>query len=120
MVPADSSDAADAVAVASLLGQRGKGPLGLAVPPHPRDGMPPATLHVLQRTVVGIVTALDHISEVLVLRLYDLIGRRAAMRDIAWSTHFFASHCSHDTRILSSEGSTVEHRPAHPTLVPKS
>lgn len=57
--------------------------------------MPPPTLHVLQGSLVRIVTALDHFPQVAVLCLDDLVSARALMREITRSTHLLAGHRFH-------------------------
>jgi hypothetical protein len=57
--------------------------------------MPPPTLHVLQSTLVRIVTALHHFPEMAVLCLDDFVGRGAVMRELAWSAHLLTGHRFH-------------------------
>jgi hypothetical protein len=62
--------------------------------------LPPA-LHVLQGTLVHLITSSDRFLQMLVLRLYDLIRRISMERQITWSSQLFAGHCLHGSRFLS-------------------
>jgi hypothetical protein len=65
--------------------------------------MLPPTLHLLQGTLVRIITTCDHFLEMAVLRLNHLISGGSVVRQITWSTHFFAGHCLHKARFLSRD-----------------
>src|SRR5687767_11160400 len=75
--------------------QRREVTLGLPVPPHAGDRVLPPTFHVLQRTLVRLVTAGDRLLEMAVLRLDDTVCGLSAQLEVARSTELLARHGFH-------------------------
>src|SRR5665213_2913066 len=85
----------------SAFGKVGKITLGLPIPTHAFDGLLPPALHLPQGTFVRRVTAGDHLFEMTVLRLDDLVGGRSLMRSVTRPTKLLTRHGLHDSRFLS-------------------
>jgi hypothetical protein len=58
----------------SVFGKGSKVTLGLLVPPHSGNGVLPPALHVLQSTLVGVVTSGDRFFQMPILGFDDLIS----------------------------------------------
>jgi hypothetical protein len=85
----------------SIFGKGGKITFGLPIPAHALDGPLPPALHLLQGTFVRRVTAVDHLVEMSILRLDDLVCGRTLMGRIARPTKLPTRHGFHDSRFLS-------------------
>jgi hypothetical protein len=70
----------------SAFGQSRKITFGLPIPPHAFDGVLPSAFHLLQGTFVRRVAFGDHLFEMTILCLDDLICGHALMRSIARTT----------------------------------
>ena len=85
----------------STFGKSGKITLGLPIPTHSLDGVPPPALHFLQGTFVRGVPVGDHLFEMSILRLDDLVCGRALVRSFARPTKLLTCHGLHELRFLS-------------------
>ena len=92
----------------SVFGNGSKITLCFPVPPHAGDGILPPALHLLQRTLVGVITLCDHLLQMAVLRFYDLVSGRSMERHVARSTQLLAGHCFHGSRFLSRHSAVNE------------
>ena len=79
----------------SVFWKSSKGLPCIHIPPHSRYGISPPTLHALQGAFVRFITPGDHIFQVAIFRLYDLVSRIPMEWGIAWSTHLFTRHRFH-------------------------
>src|ERR1039458_483702 len=91
----------EGVELPSAFGKSSKVTLGLPIPPHAFDGVLPPALHLLQGTFVRRVTLSDHLLEMTILRLDDLVCGHALVRRIARATQLLTRHGLHDPRFLS-------------------
>src|SRR3954449_7314108 len=83
----------------SVLGKRRERLLRRPVPPESRDGTLPSSAHVVERAAVGVVAAGDHLLEMGVLRLDDLVGLVAVVLCVARATELPACHGLHAARL---------------------
>src|SRR5215207_412068 len=84
---------------ASVLGERRERLLRRSVPAESGDGALPASAHVVESAAVGLVAARDHLLEMGVLGLDDVVGLVAAEAGIAWPTELSAGHRLHAARL---------------------
>src|SRR5664280_711467 len=78
--------------------------LGLPIPAHAFDRMLPSALHLLQGILVRRVTRGDHVLEMLILRLDDVVCGRPLVGNITRATQLptcHGCHGFHDLRLLS-------------------
>ena len=62
--------------------------------------MPPPSLHLVEGSCVGVVTACDHLPEMLVLCLDDLVSAACPMSELTRAAQIFACHCLHQSFFL--------------------
>src|SRR5438105_11013550 len=79
----------------SVFGELREVTLDSPIPTHPRDGMLPPTLHLLQGTDVRVIARGDDLLEVLVLRLDDSVSGVALQLKITRPTQLVTRHPLH-------------------------
>src|SRR5262245_30053667 len=84
----------------SLLGECGEVLFCGAVPAHPSDRVLPTALHLCEGGLVRGVTTGDHLLEMPILGLDDLIGGMTLVLVVAWPTELLACHRFHQHCLL--------------------
>src|SRR5947209_2031848 len=80
---------------ASPFRQLGEPLLDVVVPAHRPNRVSPTALHLLTGRDMGIISGPDEFLEMLILRLDDLVGALAAVRNVAGATELSAGHGLH-------------------------
>jgi hypothetical protein len=79
----------------SVLGECGEVSFGGAIPAHPRDRVPPAALNLFERGRVRGVTSGDHLLEMPILGLDDVVCRLTLVLVVARPAELLACHRFH-------------------------
>lgn len=79
----------------SVFGESSKITLCVLIPRHACSWMLPPAFHVLQGAFVRLITTFDHVSQMPIFRLYDLIGGISTEPKITWPARLFTRHSFH-------------------------